>query len=48
MNDVTKIIIYLMVGAIAVGIVMHSQGYSTAAGGLFNGFNSSFKTITGG
>ncbi len=47
MSSVTKIAIYLIVGAIALDIFTHASGFATATGSVTNGFNSALKTISG-
>lgn len=47
MSKVTQIIIYLITGAIILDVLTHSAGFSQSTGTLFNGFNTSLKTISG-
>ena len=48
MNSVTKIIMYLIVAAILLGVWTHASGFATATGSATNGFNNALKTISGG
>ena len=47
MSNVTKIVIYLIVGAIILDLVTHASGVAKAGGTAVNGFNSALKTIAG-
>ena len=46
MSSVTKIIIYLIVGAIILDVVTHPSGVSTALGSATGGFDTALKTIS--
>lgn len=48
MNSITKIVIYLIIGAIGLDILTHASGFSTATSSVFKGFNKSLSTISGG
>ncbi len=48
MDKATKIIIYLIIGALAIGILRNSSGFALSTGTLFNGFNTSLSLLSGG
>lgn len=47
MDNAMKYVMWLFAGAIFVLIVTHPKGFSTAAGTLFTGVNSSATILTG-
>jgi Flp pilus assembly pilin Flp len=47
MDQVSKLITIFFIGAIAVLVVTHAQGFATSAGSIFTGINSLGTTLTG-
>jgi len=47
MSTVTKIVIYIILGAILVDILTHAEGFSKAVSAGGNVFNTSLKVISG-
>ena len=46
MSTATKIVIYLIIGAIILDVLTHASGFATAVGSTGNAFNTSLKTIS--
>jgi len=47
MSTVTKVVIYLILGAILVDVLTHAKGFSKAVGATGKVFNKSLKVISG-
>jgi len=47
MSTVTKVVIYLILGAILLDILTHAEGFSKAVGATGNVFNTSLRVISG-
>jgi hypothetical protein len=47
MSTVTKVVIYLILGAILLDVLTHAEGFSKAVGATGNVFNTSLKVISG-
>jgi hypothetical protein len=47
MNTVTKVVIYVILGAILVDVLTHAEGFAKAVGATGNVFNTSLRVISG-
>lgn len=46
-DGIVWVLTLLFLGALAVLVIMNSQGFATAAGTVFTGFNSWAQTLSG-
>jgi len=46
-DTIVWVLTLLFLGALAVLVIMNAQGFSTAAGTIFTGFNSWAQTLSG-